>query len=219
MFKRGDISISFEMIFSIIIIIAIIGAASYALVYFLDFKKCGEIGLFYNNFQKSIDYAWNADIVNTLFDGTLPSSIERVCVGNLTLADMNGVEYKAFRNYVLEDANLFLYPPAGACDISYKKLKHVNITEFECTSVRGGKASFSLNKREDEALVRVCDVSDTSCQNMVPPLVDDGDDEPEFNVPREICQRASSANLCDGLVLVYDSNYKLRCCSQYQLCC
>jgi hypothetical protein len=218
--KRGDISISFDMIFSIIIIVAVIGAASYALVYFLDFKKCSQVGLFYQEFQKKIDSAWNSDIVNDVYAGSLPSSIQKVCVGNLTLADQSTPEYKNLRNYVIKEANLFLYPGQGACDIPYKQLKHVNLTGFVCAALRGGEVSFKLAKQEDESLVRVCNPTDTGCLTRVQPTPTNGqNEEPNLETSDQVCQKASNANLCDGLTLVYDSNYKMRCCSKYQLCC
>ena len=77
--KRGEIYISFGMIFSVILIIAIIGVSFYAINYFLNLGKCAEISLFYQGFQNEIDEAWSSEIVKTTFVGKLPVEIESVC--------------------------------------------------------------------------------------------------------------------------------------------
>ena len=58
--KRGQIDISFGMIFSIILIIAVVGVAFYVINNFIELKKCTEIGLFYDDLKKYIDEAWQS---------------------------------------------------------------------------------------------------------------------------------------------------------------
>ena len=58
--KRGQIQISFGMIFSIIIIIAIVAVSIYVITIFLDFNKCGKVVLFYEDLEEEIQKAWES---------------------------------------------------------------------------------------------------------------------------------------------------------------
>src|SRR3989338_2426588 len=58
--KRG-LELSFSMIFSIIVIIAIVAVAFYMISYLLKLKNCTELGLFGRDLQDTIDRAWNSD--------------------------------------------------------------------------------------------------------------------------------------------------------------
>ena len=81
--KRGSVQLSFGMIFSIIIIIVTVSIAFYVIAYFLDLRKCTEIGLFYKDFQDKIDDIWKSEFASEEFVGRLPSGIDGVCLGNL----------------------------------------------------------------------------------------------------------------------------------------
>ena len=52
--KRGQLQISFGMIFSIILIIAFVALAVYVIMIFLDTGKCANTGLFKNDLQQEI---------------------------------------------------------------------------------------------------------------------------------------------------------------------
>ena len=80
--KRG-LELSFSMIFSIIVIIAIVAVAFYMISYLLKLKNCTELGLFTRELQETVDRAWNADSSSELFERTLPSFVDKVCVGSL----------------------------------------------------------------------------------------------------------------------------------------
>ena len=154
--KRGDISLSFGFIFSIILIAAIVGIAFYAISYFVDLGNCTEISLFYNDFQNSVDDAWASEITKDVFVGTLPSGIESVCIGDVEQG-IDTEEYRELSRYGRFEANVFLYPPKKACDEAYKKIEHINIEElgFECFQVRDGKVSIGLEKGSFDSLVRI----------------------------------------------------------------
>lgn len=151
--KRGDISLSFGMIISIIIIAAILATAFYTISYFLKLKQCTDVGLFGRDLQNKVDDAWNSDSVHDTFTGIIPGSIKEVCLGNLTQASSRE-EYTLLKRYLGRDANLFYYPP-GKCDISYIALKHARFSGFSCAKVKNGKASVTLEKSETDALVLV----------------------------------------------------------------
>ena len=156
--KRGQFNISFSMIFSIIVIIAIIGIAFYVIRSFISLSKCTEISLFYNDLEEYIEEAWQSTIHQDIFPNekypaTIPSGIELVCFGDIAQApqEYNNIK-KAFIN---SNGNVFLYPPQGACDSSLSsiKLEHVKTNEFFCIPVRENKIELKTKKDQFEALV------------------------------------------------------------------
>jgi len=159
--KRGSFGLSFGMIFSIIIIIAIIGVSFYVINNFLGLQKCAEQSLFYDEFQKQIDIAWNSEITERTYEAKLPGGIDRVCLGDASSGDFNprySEEYQKFNRYFRFDANLFLFPPEKACTPEYFKLKHVDLTllqRFDCFEVDGKNVEFKIEKGSTDALVEI----------------------------------------------------------------
>lgn len=153
--KRG-FQLSFSMIFSIIIIIAIVGVAFYAIIYFINLGKCTDISLFYQNFQEEVDKAWNSEIVRENFVGNLPSGIESVCFGDLN-SEGSGEEYEVLSDFFRTRANTFLYPPENACEQVHRKIQHIDISElgWHCFEVRSGKVTIPLEKGSFDSLVKV----------------------------------------------------------------
>lgn len=154
--KRGDLSMSFGMIFSIILIVAIIGVSFYAIKYFLNLGKCTEISLFYEEFQKEIDKAWNSEITKKNFIGKIPGKIEAVCFHNAN-AIGTGKEYEALKDYFVTRGNMFLYPPENSCEQASIKAEHLDLSElgWHCFEVRDGKATIPIEKGSFDALVKI----------------------------------------------------------------
>lgn len=154
--KRGELSLSFSFIFSIILIVAIIGIAIYTINYFLDLGRCTDISLFYNDFQREIDSAWSSEITRDTFTGKLPGNIESFCVGNLNNA-LDEPEYNELKRYSSIDANAFIYPPKNACEQPFKKIQHIDTGEigFECFQVNNGRVEIGLEKGSFDSLVKV----------------------------------------------------------------
>ncbi len=151
--KRGQFNISFSMIFSIIIIIAIVGVAFYVISGFLSTSKCAEIGLFYDDLKTYMEKAWQSTIHQDTFTSTLPEGIESVCFGNIAQAQDEKIK-KAFIN---SNGNVFLYPPQKACDSSLSaiKLEHVQLNNFFCKSVDNNKIQIKTSKDKFDALVTI----------------------------------------------------------------
>ena len=152
-------SLPFGMIFSIILIAAIIGIGFYTINYFVNLGKCTEIGLFYQDFQDKVDRAWNSEITRDEFVGKLPNGIKSVCFGDLSQTlGRTGKEYDALRKYRNVDANMFLYPPEKSCGLEYRKIEHVDFSEldvFSCFSTTGGQVRIKLEKGSFDALVKI----------------------------------------------------------------
>ncbi|PXY71525.1 hypothetical protein CXX78_00570 [Candidatus Parvarchaeota archaeon] len=156
--KRGSVQLSFGMIFSIIIIIVTVSIAFYVIAYFLDLRKCTEIGLFYKDFQDKIDDIWKSEFASEEFVGRLPSGIDGVCLGNLVDGERTP-EYDQIEKYTRlpNDNNFFFYPPEKTCDISEAKLNHVNFEDpyWKCFPVENGKVKIKLEKETFDPLVRI----------------------------------------------------------------
>lgn len=158
--KKGDISLSFNMIFSIIIIISILGIAFYTISYFMNLSRCTQVSLFYEDFQDRIDAAWNSQITSDQFSAKLPSGIESACFGDLNSPGLaaNTKEYNDLKIYAVYEANMFLYPSSKTCDIPYKKIEHVDISElggFTCIPLVDNTFKIDLEKGAQDALVRI----------------------------------------------------------------
>lgn len=157
--KRGQLQLSFSMIFSIFMIVAIIALAVYVIVYFLGVASCGEISLFYQDLQKRVDSAQSAGLAQDVFSSSMPSKIEMVCFGNLTQPIALGARdaYKTLKIYSKSDGNIYLYPRAKACgsSLAIGKIEHVYTSEFFCVENSGGKIKVNIKKEPTESLVKL----------------------------------------------------------------
>ncbi len=163
--KRGSIEISFGMIFSIIIIIALIGVAVYAITSFLDFSESAQVGLFYEDFQKNIDSVWSSATTNRVVSFSIPNSINFVCFGSILNNVDSGnynLQLKKLREessrFEQENSNVFLYPLSSAKDLAFKKINKIDTSglgSFSCFEVKSGKLNIRLSKGEFESLVKI----------------------------------------------------------------
>ncbi|MGV8142882.1 MAG: hypothetical protein ACP5NS_04615 [Candidatus Pacearchaeota archaeon] len=164
--KRGAIELSFGMIFSIIIMIAIIGVAVYAITTFLQIGKTSQIALFHQRFQDTVNEIWSSSITNKVVSFSLPGSIELVCFGNLAGSSYNPEyenEFKELKRYASgfeqQNTNRFLYPSGKGGDFAYKKVDKIDISEltngFDCFENKDGNVRIRLEKDEFDPLVNV----------------------------------------------------------------
>jgi hypothetical protein len=163
--KRGSIEISFGMIFSVIIIIALIGVAVYAIMAFLDFGGSAQMGLFYEEFESAVNDVWSSATTNRVFRFSVPSSIQSVCFGSIANnidAGRYSQQLKALREgssgFQQQNSNVFLYPPSKAKEFAYKRVERIDTSPlgaFDCFEARSGKVNIRLSKSEFESLVKV----------------------------------------------------------------
>ena len=157
--KKGQLEISFGMIFSIIIIIFTIGVAFYVISHFVKINNCAQTGIFYQDLQENIDKAWQEDRTQGTFTGKIPGSIEQVCFGNFTQTyDVkDGEEFDYLKRYRNENVNLFLYPPVSACgnDLATYNVKHAGTQKFFCITPKNGEISLKITKEVSDILVDI----------------------------------------------------------------
>ena len=163
--RKGSIEISFGMIFSVIIIIALIGVAVYGITIFLQVGKSAEIGLFYKDFQNSVNEIWSSATTNRVINFSVPSSIKFVCFGSIENnidAGRYSLQFQELRQFSSgfqqQSTNTFLYPPQKAGDLAFKKIDKIDTSplgSFDCFEARNRKVSIKLSKGEFESLVKV----------------------------------------------------------------
>ena len=160
--RRGQIQLSFGMIFSIILIIVTVAIAFYVITFFLGASKCAEIGFFYQDLEDRVDRSFFASRISSeSFPGSLPSEVESVCFGRL--ADQPPPEYEEehsaiWRRFRHETDNVFLYPPENSCgkeSASYN-LKNAESDAFFCVPVVDGETEIILTfDRISDTLVQL----------------------------------------------------------------
>ena len=118
--KRGQLfDMSFNMIFSIFLIIIFIGAAGIAARTLIGNAEHAEIILFIQELNSEIEKAWMATSSKKTMTFELPSKLEFVCFSdnlrNVNEKDFpNSRVYNSLRFYFEEygDASVFFYDPA-----------------------------------------------------------------------------------------------------------
>jgi len=77
--RRGQMNISFGMIFSIILIIIFLAFGFYAITKFLDLQKSIQVEKFLSDLQEDIDKMWKSPQGSQTITYTLPTNIISVC--------------------------------------------------------------------------------------------------------------------------------------------
>ena len=153
--KRGQIlGLSFETIFSIILIVFFILIAIIVINAFLKTQKCAEIGIFIDEINSDVKRSWNSQYDKHIFKGDLPGSIDYVCFANLSQSAVG-----SFRNIGREltlfegkKANMFFYPTGKSCEMPYHYVAHLDnerITKNKnpnCFEVIDGEVRFEIEK-------------------------------------------------------------------------
>lgn len=159
--KRGQIQLSFTMIFSIIIIIVTVAVAFYFIQKFLATGECISTKLFKKDLQEAIDNIWRAPAqAQQQFSENLPSGVKKVCFGSPNSPDASIYPdiKEQFNLYSKEGDNFFIYPAEKACggSVARQQINHVRTDGFNCFNVIDRKVSFKIGKNSStDAFVRI----------------------------------------------------------------
>ena len=77
--KRGQMQLSFGMIFSIILIIFFLIFAFMGIKKLVEIQKNVEIKSFVKNFQEDVNKLWNSNSGSSPLSYSLPEKIEKIC--------------------------------------------------------------------------------------------------------------------------------------------
>ncbi len=161
--KRGQLKLSFGMIFSIILIIVFLAFAFFAVQKFIGIGNAAQIVKFKSDLQLDTDNLWRGSQGSEEHEYFLPSKIKYVCFANYTEEAVG--ENQGFYNelqlgfYGFE--NLFFYPPSSADEMSSSEIEHIDIekiTESEnpfCIKTISGKLRLTLEKNYGDVLVTI----------------------------------------------------------------
>jgi uncharacterized protein (UPF0333 family) len=153
--KRGQLDLSFGLIFSVILIITFLGFAAYAIVNFLKMKDNIETSTFLGDIQEDVNVFWRSSQSVDDFTYSLPKKIKEVCFIDITQNKKgNNVEiYDELEKHLIEGGNMIFYPIGSANPTSSIEIKHIdifNMTETNnplCFENKNGKVT--LNLRQD----------------------------------------------------------------------
>jgi len=160
--KKGQLQISFSMIFSIILIVAFISVAIYGIMVFLDIKKCADTGIYKTDLQEEVDRAWNGEESSMIFSRNLPSKIDSVCFIDMQAGERGGndEEYAKMQKMGLVKTNIFFWPIKNACEGEGTfELNHINISKITsqenpyCVEKQDGKIEINIEKGFYDPLV------------------------------------------------------------------
>jgi hypothetical protein len=159
--KRGQMKLSFGMIFSIILIVLFLAVAFFAISKFFDIQNSITIGKFADEFQNDIDKIWKSQQGSQPKEYSLPKGVISVCfVDYATQSKGERTHiYEGLRQAYFENENMIFYPVGSGQGLDAKEIKHINleeITESEnpfCIDNLNGKMNVILKKDFGETLV------------------------------------------------------------------
>ncbi len=161
--KRGQIEMSFGMIFSIIMIVIFISFAFYAISKFLDVQNSTSVGSFVTDFQADIDKIWKGSQGMQEKTYSLPEKITHVCFIDYASSPRGQQQtfYHELEQNYYESENIFFYPIGAAQGLNAKEMKNIalNKTVIDenplCFENEEGKVTFIIKKEFGEALVTI----------------------------------------------------------------
>jgi hypothetical protein len=159
--KKGQIQLSFGMIFSVIIIAITLFVAGYVIMSFLKTSNCAKLGNFDKALGSEIDLVYqNLGETNKKITTlpAIPSKVSWVCFGSLNQnadgADKEKRDYFISNNLKKSD-NLFFYPIQQSCERKYASfnLEHVTTPNFFCLPVKSDKVEPRITKNDSTNLL------------------------------------------------------------------
>ena len=160
--KKGQMKLSFGMIFSIILIIVFIGFAFYAIKTFLVLQDSTGVGTFIGDLQSDINKVWKSSQASQEETYSLPSGIQYVCFTDFFSSEGKGAKedlYEELKDTFFGNENTVFYP-IGSSDFDSTEMDHIDIekiTEEEnpfCIE-NNGEISIRLQKDFGDALVTI----------------------------------------------------------------
>ncbi|MEX2017238.1 MAG: hypothetical protein WD876_02095 [Candidatus Pacearchaeota archaeon] len=164
--NRGQINLSFGMIFSIIMIIVFIAFAFYAIGKFLNIQKAAQGAQFIDALENNVEKMWRSEQGSQELEYKLPNTVEIVCFADFSGGEMARPStarelYSELRFSYFGEENMFFYPTGSAGGIDAVKIENINligITSQEnpyCIQTKDGKIKLIIKKERSDGLVTV----------------------------------------------------------------
>ncbi len=163
---KGQMKLSFGMIFSIILIIIFVSFSFIAIKKFLALGEMAQVVKFADSLQNDIDKAWKGTQSSQEKIYLLPSKISYVCFANYSNypAGDRGrfrVYFSELKQAHQEYENLFFYPIGSSEGLNSKEIKHIDLVKTTikdnpfCVENIKDKIKFTIEKKYGEALVTI----------------------------------------------------------------
>jgi len=166
--KRGVIEMSFQMIFSLILIAAFLYAAFVGIKYFMGTADQVKINLFVSDLQSKVDSAYMTTEISQTYSFSLPARIKSVCFADPTLTkNMLSTECKDFETYIptfkSSGMNMFFCPASEAWKVGAPIYAKIQCKGKNCLSFprmpycikNTGKFSISIEKNYGEQVIKL----------------------------------------------------------------
>jgi len=162
---RGQMKLSFGMIFSIILIIIFVAFAGYAIMKLLGWQNSATSGQFITDLQGDVDRMWHGGVGSEEVEYRVPQKVKAVCFTDYASAERGSVEnmeiYQVLNQQFSDEENLFFYPIGSSeIDIGFK-IDNIDILEVTrednplCFEASGGKVRFVIKMDAGESLVKI----------------------------------------------------------------
>ncbi|MCA9487984.1 MAG: hypothetical protein KC516_03415 [Nanoarchaeota archaeon] len=138
--KKGQMKLSFGMIFSIILIIVFLFAAFYAITKFISFQKEIKYRQFSEDLNSDVEKLWKSTQGSNKVSYNLPTGTKEICVTN---GDFE---------------NVYIHKKRGIVSYQIDHLDEEKTLEGKsslCFEVLDGKVEFGLKKLSNEAEVTI----------------------------------------------------------------
>ncbi len=124
--------LSFGMIFTIILIVAFMAFAFYAIQKFLGMQRTLEVGSFASTFQEDINRMWKSSEGSQEKEYYLPKRIEKVCIIDYSsnLRGKNKEIGDKLKQVFYEKENIFFYPLGSAEGLDALAIEHLDLKEI-----------------------------------------------------------------------------------------
>ena len=173
--KAQIMGMSFELIFSLILIAVFIYAAFMGIKYFMATADKAKISSFIADLRSDVEGAGIAQGISKPYDFYLPKGIKWVCFANesLTAGDFNGKEYRTdcqefISRYLVTfnntSMNLFFCPPKGAYSVNAAFQAMIDCKGNDCLKFpsnpycipnKDGKVTIRLERESGEEKIRL----------------------------------------------------------------
>jgi len=127
--KKGQMRLSFGMIFSIILILAFLAFSVYAIQKFLGIQRSIQIGAFEGDLQTDVDKMWQGTQGSEEYKYKLPTRIKKVCFVdfNKPATGPDGMIYGDLKMGYSGYENMIFYPVGSGEGNDGTEIMHVDI--------------------------------------------------------------------------------------------
>ena len=161
--KKGQMKLSFGMIFSIILIIVFVAFAFFGIKKFLDIQDSAKIGKFVDELQNDVNKIWKGSLGSQQEEYILPSKVEKVCFVDYSTSSIgkNAELYSKLKQVFYEFENMIFYPVGSGAGLDAKNIKNIDISTTTgsenplCINNVKGKVKLTIKMSHGESLVTI----------------------------------------------------------------